>query len=533
MPFGFGGSIMLKSYSKKFTFFIVSVICITLLNNCKDEPEITCEELKLDRNWEAIAGKEECLRSDRALAYLALGGFDSFDYLEDRVYDLTRTLALSAENWRRKQNFFSKAAKLVKPGYMTGSGAEKTIFMVASYLSLYVIVIGELDNGEGMDTTAFDGKIESSEIEAFIGEGLNPLTNFKMELSFSGLIQANIEGQYYIFDLSVLEASGHNDASIRKVMNTDAAENDPTVIDQLFGSIYDSSEWEKLLQTFKDNGTLILNGPATDATADLPVLVDQLSGSIYDFEKWKDFIQLSEYSESPVMKDLDADAVEDIPVLIDPLSGLIHDVSNWKEINLIMNVNGRQDHPGYFNPAGVDETIAFFNQVNGFLRDLKTVLEIINSERTEETVEEITEYSERIDNGGECALLNKNPVLRELEMLGSGSRTRKYPRSDGNSYRDDNLFKLYELNEAKEISFLDATQDIENNESQISQKIGVKLRFLSSSGEYIPYWSEACDDIKATMEIISRFKPSAAERNDGKVSLSEVICSSELLSKSD
>ena len=147
---------------------ITMAIFTSLITGCGSEESNSCEDDKKNEKWGDIATSVSCSPEERGEAYLALGGFDYFKFIGNNDQNLNTVLNLNAGNWRTKLGYYQKAADVVKNTYKTGSDSEKSIFLLASFLTLYTYLTGNLDNGEG-GAIAFDGKFEGSEVSGFTG----------------------------------------------------------------------------------------------------------------------------------------------------------------------------------------------------------------------------------------------------------------------------------------------------------------------------------------------------------------------------
>lgn len=195
-------------------FLALLLVAVIVLFNCKGKEEDSCEEDKIDGDWEAIATNSDCSSTERAEAYLALGGFNFFDYLSLDDPNLASILRLNGSNWQTKKSYFDKAANLTAT---KRDGTQKTIYLFGTFLGLYSYVSGKLDNGTdpSNDARAFDGELASSEIEAFTGSGVtdtsddstefdvttdsnpNPLYQFKISNVDKYFLYNSTAGEYY------------------------------------------------------------------------------------------------------------------------------------------------------------------------------------------------------------------------------------------------------------------------------------------------------------------------------------------------
>lgn len=141
---------------------ILFVFCFFII--CCSENEDTCEKDKINGDWGDIVENSKCSDTEKAEAYLALGGFDYFSYIGVEDPNLISILGLNPSNWTIKREYFDKAIELSEPLI---SGTQKTIYLFGNFLALYTYIHGTLDNGANDSTIAFDGNVESSEIETF------------------------------------------------------------------------------------------------------------------------------------------------------------------------------------------------------------------------------------------------------------------------------------------------------------------------------------------------------------------------------
>jgi len=200
----------------------------------------TCEDDKKDENWEAIVDNASCSDEQKGEAYLALGGFDYFNFVTAEDPNLNEILNLNEDTWERSYNYFRAAVHTVIPVSGNDTDAEKTIYFIGSILSLYTHLIGNLDN-------SFDGEIESDEISEFTGTNINDESDAVSDgtnLETTGLIQFRYENQHYI-----AEINDPSDLSTWLFYNDDSAdgiENSNLGPAEKLSLISGSADWEKI-----------------------------------------------------------------------------------------------------------------------------------------------------------------------------------------------------------------------------------------------------------------------------------------------
>jgi hypothetical protein len=177
-----------------------------LLVSCAPDQIDTCEQDKINGDWEEVIDSEACSNTEKAEAYLAIGGFDYFDFIGSENPNLIGMLSLNSSNWIVKKGYFDSAVELVSS---LNSGTQKTIYLFGSFLGMFTFFTGNLDNGADGGATAFDGEIESVETESFTGSALNSgsggnQTNLNPTANYQFIL--NDSNQYYIIDSGTLPA---------------------------------------------------------------------------------------------------------------------------------------------------------------------------------------------------------------------------------------------------------------------------------------------------------------------------------------
>ena len=178
---------------------VISMVMIgTLLFGCANEGTNTCVEDQKDGNWQAIVDNSNCSEEQKGEAYLALGGFNYFDFITKKEYPLATIFGLTSNNWETKQrNYFDVAANIVRPLYASGSDKAKTVFLSGSFAGFFTYISGMLDNGGG-NKLAFDGKIDVEELDSFVGASLKTNQGDGTTLSPTNDYQIMYGGTYYI-----------------------------------------------------------------------------------------------------------------------------------------------------------------------------------------------------------------------------------------------------------------------------------------------------------------------------------------------
>ena len=232
----------MKKRTNLFKFVLLSVILFVMLS-CATEQDNTCEDDKKDENWGAIISSSSCSPTQKGEAYLARGGFDYFKFVANEESSLVTVLGLTAGSWQAQWQDFHNAASTVRGSYAIGSGAEKTIFFFGSFLAYYTYMTGNLDNGEGAGTTAFDGNFESSEISYFTGaEVATGSGGDGTTLVTTTDYQFQVDGNYYIYD--------EPNSEFYYDENADGLRDNGTAVSNaaLLTSFVDTSKWTVLNQ---------------------------------------------------------------------------------------------------------------------------------------------------------------------------------------------------------------------------------------------------------------------------------------------
>ncbi len=221
--------------------FLLPLVFVLLLASCANEQTDTCETDKTNGDWQEIVDSDACSNTEKAEAYLALGGFDYYDFILSDNVDLVNNLGLNVNNWETKKGYFDAAASLASS--MT-SGTQKTIYLLGSFLALYTHMEGKLDNGANGNATAFDGEVETSETDSFTGSGLasdssDSDTDLEPTEFYQFLINDN--SQIYVWDVSTDIFYEDN--------NGDGRGDDPLT----------SVAAETLLSSMTNNGLQVLN----------------------------------------------------------------------------------------------------------------------------------------------------------------------------------------------------------------------------------------------------------------------------------
>jgi hypothetical protein len=185
---------------------ILLILMSILLVSCAPDQIDTCEQDKINGDWEEVIDSEACSNTEKAEAYLAIGGFDYFDFIGSENPNLIGMLSLNSSNWIVKKGYFDSAVELVSS---LNSGTQKTIYLFGSFLGMFTFFTGNLDNGADGGATAFDGEIESVETESFTGSALNSgsggnQTNLNPTANYQFIL--NDSNQYYIIDSGTLPA---------------------------------------------------------------------------------------------------------------------------------------------------------------------------------------------------------------------------------------------------------------------------------------------------------------------------------------
>lgn len=409
------------------------------LMSCKSNQEDTCEHDKINGDWQRIIDSSECSSTEKAEAYLALGGFDYFGFIGEDNPDLISMLGLNEDNWQTKRGYFDSALSLVA-GLSTGT--QKTIYLFGAFLGMYTYFAGNLDNGANGQAIALDGNIESSETDAFTGSGLSSGSGTnETELITTSYYQVSINNsnQYYTIDSATLS-----------------------------------------------------------------------SGPPYT-----------------VYEDNDADGTGDTLLAAGDATTVVNNMSSEgiSALNQVVLMNRLQNPFQSIASVNINNINQFSNTVLDYLNKIETATDALELDDTEEPVKTISEYQSDIDNGGECQLLEENPALLLSHYFASSMQKTQIA-----DYATVNVLLASKLSQYG----VDATFDANDLSTSYGfSDMGVKVRYLNSDGSsYIPYWSDATSDITETMNVFSEFSVNVVAK-DGTVSLAEIICASELLSKSE
>ena len=166
---------------------------------CKADEEDQCDDWKYNEKWEKIVNSSGCSAEQKGEAYLALGGFDYFNLITNSDEPFAKALNLKDSNWNTKLNYFDAAANAVRSSYKKGSGIAKTIFLLGTFAGAYTYLEGNLDNGNG-GNTSFDGEMADEEINFFLGTDIVDNTSDGTELNPTTDYQVVYLGNYYILD---------------------------------------------------------------------------------------------------------------------------------------------------------------------------------------------------------------------------------------------------------------------------------------------------------------------------------------------
>ena len=112
--------------------FITILLCFSTIS-CRQAD--TCEDDKKDGKWGEIVDNDSCSADEKGEAYLALGGFNFFNFRTQQDEDIVSTMGITDHNWETKLNYFESSANAVRSSYQDGSDTEKTIFLLASTAS--------------------------------------------------------------------------------------------------------------------------------------------------------------------------------------------------------------------------------------------------------------------------------------------------------------------------------------------------------------------------------------------------------------
>ena len=239
-------------------------------------------------------------------------------------------------------------------------------------------------------------------------------------------------------------------------------------------------------------------------------------------------IDITTIGPSPdVSIDLMADGNPDtkivVPDLSDPGRAAFNDLinpNNWTALNQIVRLNSLSDPLTNSGAINVTEVLYFTTFMFDHLKDLENAILALGFDASDDKIQEMSSFKNKIDNGGQCQLLNDNPALRLVQIFADPSKSQEVSTDD---YSTKNVFTILELVSLGEDASFDTSLGFPNP--------GVKLLYKRGINDYIPYWRDATDDVKLGMESLSLLDPIQAKQNDGKVTLSEIICASELLSE--
>ncbi|PCI30635.1 MAG: hypothetical protein COB67_01410 [SAR324 cluster bacterium] len=402
-----------------------------LLVSCADPDKDTCEQDQLDGNWQAIVDSNQCNAEQKGEAYLALGGFDYFKFATSGDQPLAKTLNLtSTADAETKFGYFEKAKNEVESSYKTGTNAEKTIFFLGSFLTLYTRLIKDLDTGTG-SATAVDGKVETEEVDNFVGSGLSTPSGSDADgstMTKTDFIQFQISDGYYIFDSTT-------------------ANNVPP-------SVYADTE---------------ADGSADNST------------SLFDNSNPQKFLP-----------------------------------NNWLAANQVVYLEKLEDP--FSGGVNTNNITTFMGDLITDLTDLENSLLALGVDSDSDSIKDINDFKTKLDNGATCPSLVSNPNLKIAELFVKNTQE----TSIGN-YADTNLFTVAELVGQGEADT--STDSIPG----FAGTIGIKMLFRQNSTTTIPYWSDASTDVKSAMTRIKGLGSNSASKNDGIITLSEVICAAELL----
>lgn len=230
--------------------FICLIAFLSLLSFGCASQEKTCEEDQINENWDKVVKNGDCTDEEKAEAYLALAGFNYFDFIGTDDPNLTTILNLSAGNWAQKQTYVDKAARLVRS---MRTGTQKTIYLFSSFLGLYIYLSANLDNGiedasgdASSAPQAFDGEFAQSEINGYTGSGISTDSSGDdgTTLTSTQYFQIRFDGDdfYYIYDSS--DDSYYYDTSGDGIPNN--ATSDAVVLAKV--AMYDIVELNQVFQ---------------------------------------------------------------------------------------------------------------------------------------------------------------------------------------------------------------------------------------------------------------------------------------------
>lgn len=431
---------------------------------CANVDEDKCEVDKQDEDWQAIVNNGDCSAEQKGEAYLALGGFDYFKFAtKEESTSTAQVLGLTKENWQdRRDNYYKKAMNIVKDRYKAGSNAEKTIFFLGSFLTLYTHVSGSLDNGEAPNTTAFDEQFTQEEISKFTNAevGTDSTSDDGSTIVLVKQYQITVDGDHYVYDIS----AGTADSDIR-----------------LYNDVSADGSADTLLQpptapspTDPDFATLIL---------------------VYQQEL--------QAFQAKVLK--------------------LKNPANWTALRQIGYMESMTDP---FSSVGdTTQVTNFASDTLVYLDNMEQSLLTLGLDSSSDSVKDIQEFRGKLDNGANCSTLNNNPALRLLEIF--AKNTQSTAISDYSNSNNLSVQDLIDLGkDASELN-IETPPGVAD-----SVTIGLKLLFKSASGSppYIPYWKGATTGIATAMENIDNYSNEVPAKEDNKITFSEMICASDLLS---
>ncbi len=237
-------------------FFLLVIACFSVIS-CQQAD--TCEDDSIDEKWGEVVDNDSCTKEQKGEAYLALGGFDSFDLLANSEdVDFIDILGLTKSNWATKYSYFNKAVEAVTPvSESTESDSRKTVYFFGSFLRLYTYVVGTLDG------STIDGNIESSEIESFTGVSVvNSGGDDGTTLTSTSNYQFKSGGNYYIIVDATVDTYYTDD-------NADGSEAGESVLSASeILAVSDTSSWTEINQVMymiKLSDPLASTGGSVDA----------------------------------------------------------------------------------------------------------------------------------------------------------------------------------------------------------------------------------------------------------------------------
>ncbi len=215
------------------------------------------------------------------------------------------------------------------------------------------------------------------------------------------------------------------------------------------------------------------------------------------------------YDGTEYYEDTNADGIAEGSIVPIPI--------NLTEVNQIVHMNSLANPLDQSGDSAA--VLTFSTYMVNRLTDFENAMSALGIDASDDSIQAISELRAKIDNGGQCEVLNIDPALRVVEMFVSNSQ-----EASTDDYSTSNVFSIAELETLSEDEdFSDATFD--------GVTLGIKVLFHQSGLDYIPYWSGASDAVKEGMNSLSQFDPAQVKKNDGNVTLSEIICAPELLSE--